>query len=765
MRFNYLKGCLVLVLILIGTTISLSQCPILPTPTIYQENKGAILLGEEISVNSNDLPDNIRTMLSRRLTEEFGIRMVVTPKSQKLSFHKLENVPQDFYSINVDENIRISYSSEASCFYAINSLFQMMSREEQGVNLIKCFVSDHPKYQWRGLHLDVSRHFFTVDEVKRYIDLMSYYKFNTFHWHLTDDQGWRIEIKKYPKLTSVGAYRDSTVIGHYNRSPREYEVKKYGGFYTQEEIKDIVLYAKKRYVTIVPEIEMPGHSRAALAAYPELSCTGETQNVPGLWGIFDDIYCSKEESIRFLQDVLDEVLFLFPSEYIHIGGDEAPKTKWKECEKCQKVIAQNGLKDEHELQSYFIHRMDEYLTAKGRKLIGWDEILEGGLSPNAAVMSWRGFEGGIEAAKQGHYVVMSPGSHCYFDHYQSTLSTEPVAIGGYTPLNKVYAFDPTPEDFSPAEASYVLGGQANLWTEYIPDFSHLEYMTYPRAIALSQTLWCTKKPSYEFFKEVLINHHLPFLKTKEVNYSEALFYPVMQIFEAENGLKIHFKGEGEYRYDLYVTTTDPAKALKGGMVVEKKDTLYFERLKGSDIHEYTFKLSNDLLTQPIIYHWTNHSMIGIKPLQKTTPSPQYPGNEISLSDGVFGAEPWKGYEWVGYRQSEPLIYIYDLGKSSVVEKVQISALEDEGSWIHLPQNFLVEVSKNNKKWKPVKSTSSVFSKSSGKGGFTSGILMNVKKVRYVKIVVQPKERIEGGKPGANNIPWTFLDEIRIIHRL
>jgi hexosaminidase len=358
-------------------------------------------------------------------------------------------------------------------------------------------VKDFPNFQWRGLHLDVSRHFFTVEEIKRFIDLMSYYKFNTFHWHLTDDQGWRIEIKKYPKLTEIGAWRDSTVDNHYTTVPRTYTKARYGGFYTQEQIKDVVAYAEAKYVTIVPEIEMPGHARAALAAYPEYSCTGKAQGVEGLWGIFDDIFCSKPASIQFLKDILDEVIPLFPGQYIHIGGDEAPKTRWHNCPKCQDIMKENHLKDEHELQSYFIRQMDAYVTAKGKKIIGWDEILEGGLSPNAAVMSWRGFDGGLEAAKQGHYVVMTPGSHCYFDHYQGKGKDEPLAIGGYTSLEKVFTFNPIPPDLGPEVSSYILGGQANIWTEYIPAFSKVEYMAYPRAIALSQALWCQEKPKFE----------------------------------------------------------------------------------------------------------------------------------------------------------------------------------------------------------------------------------------------------------------------------
>jgi hexosaminidase len=314
---------------------------------------------------------------------------------------------------------------------------------------------------------------------------------NTFHWHLTEDQGWRIEIKKYPKLTEVGAYRKETIVGHPRRSePRVYDNTPYGGFYTQDEVRDIVAYAKSKFVTVIPEIEMPGHALAALAAYPELSCTGGPFEVATRWGIFDDVYCAgKEETFKFLEDVLTEVMDLFPSQYIHVGGDECPKTKWQKCPDCQKRIKDEGLKDENELQSYFIKRMEKFISSKGRRLIGWDEILEGGLPPEATVMSWRGVEGGIEAAKQDHDVIMTPTTYVYLDYYQSDPQDQPLAIGGYLPLEKVYSFDPEFEELNQEQQKHILGVQGNVWTEYIATPEHLEYMTYPRMIAISEIGW------------------------------------------------------------------------------------------------------------------------------------------------------------------------------------------------------------------------------------------------------------------------------------
>jgi hexosaminidase len=516
-------------------TVSI-PCPVIPTPVSYRQELGYFQLDEGIHLNVKHLPYEIEKYIVNQLKSIYSISCLTDSSVGDITFRKIKNVPLHSYSIDVSQTITITFSSEESCFYAVNSLLQLIEKKENGYLIPHCFLNDFPKFQWRGLHLDVSRHFFTVPEIKRFLDLMAFYKFNTFHWHLTDDQGWRIEIKAYPKLTEIGAWRDSTVIGHYNDQPRQYKQHRTGGFYTQEEVKDIVTYAQDRYISIVPEIEMPGHSRAALAAYPEYSCTGIKQGVPGLWGVFEDIYCSKPETTAFLQEILSEVITLFPSRYLHIGGDEAPKKRWEECLRCQEVIKKNGLKDEHELQSYFIKEMDSFITSKGKKLIGWDEILEGGLSPNAAVMSWQGEEGGIEAAKQSHFVIMSPATHCYFDHYQSRSPQEPLAIGGFLSLEKVYQFDPIPKGLSFLESKYILGGQANLWTEYIPNMKQLEYMAFPRALAMAQSVWCHQKDnSYEQFLSILKNHQFPFLDRMGVNYSQAVFYPQKEIIRTKDG--------------------------------------------------------------------------------------------------------------------------------------------------------------------------------------------------------------------------------------
>lgn len=378
-------------------------------------------------------------------------------------------------------------------------------------------IFDYPQFQWRGLHLDVGRHMFPVEFIKKFIDLLSFYKFNTFHWHLTEDQGWRIEIKKYPKLTEIGSQRAETPIPE-NR--HQGDGVPYGGFYTQDEVREVVAYAAERHITVVPEIEMPGHSVAVLAAYPELGCLGEGYEVRTRWGIADEVFCAGNDDVfELLENVLTEVLELFPGEFIHIGGDECPKVYWETCPKCQARIKAEGLADEHELQSWFIRRMEKWLNEHGRRLIGWDEILEGGLAPNATVMSWRGSQGGIDAANAGHDVVMSPNTYCYLDYYQGEdVDNEPAAIGGYLPLKNVYQFEVIPADIAPDKAHHILGGQGNVWTEYIPTSEQVEYMAYPRAIAISEVVWTHPDDrDYDAF-EARLKKHLPYLEALNVNY-------------------------------------------------------------------------------------------------------------------------------------------------------------------------------------------------------------------------------------------------------
>ena len=446
-----------------------------------------------------------------------------------LIIHSDEHLQKESYTLHISPvGIIINANSAAGVFYAFQTLRQIMridvvadaDDQLRSWQVPSVDISDQPLFLYRGLHLDVCRHFMPVDFVKKYIDLLAYYKMNRFHWHLTDDQGWRIEIKRYPKLQQIAAWRDQTLIGHAGDSIPKYDGKRYGGFYTQEEIKEVVRYANDRGVTIIPEIEMPGHAMAALAAYPELSCTSGPFKVAQTWGVFDDVYCPTEETFTFLENVLDEVIALFPSTYIHIGGDECPKVRWKESDFCQALMKKEGLKDEMELQSYFIQRIEKYLNGKGKSIIGWDEILEGGLAPNATVMSWRGIDGGIASAKSGHDVIMTPGDFCYFDHYQSASKKEPLAIGGLTTVETVYSFDPIPEVLNPEEAKHILGAQGNLWTEYITIPEQAEYMAYPRAMALAEVLWTpVERRSWPSFLDRL-HHQTDRLDGMKVHYAK-----------------------------------------------------------------------------------------------------------------------------------------------------------------------------------------------------------------------------------------------------
>jgi hexosaminidase len=452
-----------------------------------------------------------------RLSADYLARLVKNPSGIDLPVMEGDKPGRDRVFMVIDTAIRnregyalsitpgriiIRARTAAGLFYAVQSIRQLLPVEVEKPEIIEgttitlpaCEIVDEPRFAYRGMHLDVGRHMFPVGAIKKYIDMLALHKINTFHWHLTEDQGWRVEILKYPLLTKVGAYREETLVGHFASSVQKYDGKPYGGYYTRDEIKDIVEYAGSRFVTVIPEIEMPGHSLAALAAYPALSCTGGPFKVATKWGIFEDVYCAgKEETFTFLEDVLSEVMDLFPGKYMHVGGDECPKARWEKCPLCQKRIKEEGLKDETGLQSYFIRRIEKFLASRGKKLIGWDEILEGGIAREATVMSWRGTEGGVAASRLNHDVIMTPCSHLYLDYYQADPAKEPLAIGGYTPLEKVYSFNPVPRGLSAEEETYIIGVQGNLWTEFISSVEHLEYMAYPRTFAVAETGWTPER--------------------------------------------------------------------------------------------------------------------------------------------------------------------------------------------------------------------------------------------------------------------------------
>ena len=514
--------------------ISPGSVAILPRPVHLKVNDGYFEITGKTTIRVDSASRSNGEMLGSLLSPSMGYELKLrngkrVRNSITLAVDpSLVDLQEEGYLLRVDgRGISIKAPAGAGIFYGIQTLRQLLPEEifseipSSDIRwVVPCVeIRDYPRFKWRGMHLDVCRHFMPVEFVKKYIDLIALHKMNRCHLHLTDDQGWRIEIEKYPKLAEISAWRDETLVGHYKDEPRRFDGQVHGGFYSHDEIRDLVAFAAARYVTIVPEIEMPGHSQAALAAYPELSCTGGPFKVRTFWGISKEVFCAgNEKTFEFLQDVLAEVMDLFPGEYIHVGGDECPKDRWEKCPKCQARIREEGLRDEHELQSYFIRRMEKFLAAHNRRLIGWDEILEGGLAPNATVMSWRGEAGGIAAAGAGHDVVMTPYGYTYFDYYQADPENEPLAIGGFLPLDKVYSYDPVPAKLEGKQRDHILGVQGQVWTEYIPTPEKAEYMAYPRACAMAEIGWTLlEQKDFDKFYKVLARH-LKRLDYLHVNY-------------------------------------------------------------------------------------------------------------------------------------------------------------------------------------------------------------------------------------------------------
>ncbi|MEZ4802889.1 MAG: glycoside hydrolase family 20 protein [Gelidibacter sp.] len=655
--------------------------------------------------------------------------------------YKLEISPQQ---------IIINANSGQGAFYAVQSLRQLFPEEFENSTFkessfkIQCqIIKDEPQFIYRGMHLDVARHFFSMEFIKKYIDALAMLKLNTFHWHLTDDQGWRIEIKKYPKLQEIAAYRKETLIGHYNTEPQQFDGKRYGGFYTQEEIKDIVAYADKRFITIIPEIEMPGHSQAIISAYPHLGCTGKQVASATKWGVFEEVLCPKEDTFTFLENVLDEVIQLFPSKYIHIGGDEAPKTHWKNCPVCQKKIKDLGLKDEHGLQSYFISRIEKYLNSKGREIIGWDEILEGGLAPNATVMSWRGDSGAIEAAKQHHKVIMTPTSHMYFDYYQSNDDGEPLAIGGYLPLEKVYSFNPIPKGLSADESTYILGAQGNLWTEYIQNGKQVEYMVFPRMLALSEVVWSkTENKSYDNFVQ-RVEYFYTRLDALDINYANHLF-------EVEGNLT----SDG---YELKTLTQDKTiRITLDGSEPSLKSDVYFKPIpitKNTNIKAAVFDAEKQLgktFAQTINYH----KAVGKKITLNVEPNKAYSGSGAEgLINGISGSDTRYGdKEWLGFWGDDVEIMI-DLGEEMEINSIETRFYNAPGQWIYAPLNIEVTFDNGEK----ISTT-----KIPVANAHLKAIKLNTNiNSRYLKLNIENYGTIPEGKQGAGNKAWTFIDEIII----
>ncbi len=505
---------------------------IIPAPKSVNVLMGQFAISQKTTIqyeNPNDR--NTAILFQDFLKEKYQVNLPVTKYSSKKSVSTIlftskgaENIVTEGYKLNITPASITLTGKEAGMFYGFQSLIQLFPIEKITNIYIPCAeINDEPRFQYRGMHLDVTLHFFPVSFVKKFINMMAQYKLNTFHWHLTEDQGWRIEIKKYPELTKSGAWRAQTLIGSAQKDdPIGYDNTPHGGFYNQDEIRDVIKYASERHITIIPEIELPGHCISALVAYPDLACgdnPGPFKTIES-WGIYEDVFCAgKESTFEFLENVLTEVMELFPSKYIHIGGDEVPKTRWKSCKYCQKRIKDNNLKDEFELQSYFVQRIEKFINSKGRAIIGWDEILEGGLAPNATLMSWRGEKGGIAAAKQNHDVIMAPNDYIYFDHYQAKPEQEPIGFPGFNPLERVYGYNPAPESLTPDQKQHILGAEACVWTEYMATPAKVEYMILPRLLAFSEITWTPlERKSYKNFQEERLPIHLAKLDKTDVIY-------------------------------------------------------------------------------------------------------------------------------------------------------------------------------------------------------------------------------------------------------
>lgn len=677
---------------------------------------------------------------------------VMLKQSGRIQFKQINHDvagQHDYYELNIDaKGIVIGASTAPAAFYAVQTLLQLAEENQSSGAIPALTIKDYAQFTYRGAHLDVSRHFFTTDEVKAFITYLARYKMNKFHWHLTDDQGWRIEIKSHPKLTAIGAFRAVTDDVKDSKLTKD---GRYGGFYTQEQIKDVVAYAQKLQIEVIPEIEMPGHAQAALAAYPELSCTGGPFEVGTTWGVMDDIYCPKEATFALLEDVIDEVVTLFPSRYIHIGGDEAPKTRWKACAHCQEMIKKEGLKDEFELQSYFIKRMEKYINAKGKSIIGWDEILEGGLAPNATVMSWTGIEGGIHAAKSGHDAIMTPVSHMYLDYYQGNPQSEPLAFNAELRLDKVYSFNPIPKELTAQEAKHILGPQANMWTEYITNFKHVEYMLFPRLLALSEVAWGTSKPeAYKSFENRVI-HEFGYLDRKKINYSKAIFELNGSIVSKEGKMYYELstiKNDGTIRYttDGSIPTAQ-SKPYQGPIVVNQTMTINAANF-GVD------RMIGSVLKQDFVISKSTGKSIQLQ----NEPNEAYQANgAATLVDGVYGNKQYFKKNWLGFN-GQDLVATIAMGDAVSFSTVELNVVNQNASWIYYPQAVKVYVSQDNQNFTLVKEVGQeVIAGSNG----TIKLQFATQTAKFVKVEVQHLRKIPAGSTGAGYPAWVFVDELSV----
>ncbi len=728
---------------------------IIPTPISTIQKEGHFELNNETILYYDSATINSKNFLQSFLLEHYKIKLkskqfngdfkAIKNSTNTITLHEQAS-EKETYLLNVEQNKIIIEGSESGVFYGMQTLIQLLPTEISNKKIPCLTIFDAPRFSYRGLHLDVARHFFPVSFIKKYIDFLALHKLNTFHWHLTDDQGWRIEIKKYPLLTKIGSIRSQTLIGPYGSN--KYDGKKYGGFYTQAEIKEVINYASKRYINIIPEIEMPGHSLAALASYPFLGCTKGPYKVLETWGVADDALCAGNDSTyQFYENVLDEIISLFPSTFIHIGGDECAKTRWKDCKVCQEKMKEHHLKDEHELQGYFIGEIEKHINKKGKKIIGWDEIMEGGLAPNAAVMSWRGEEGGIAAAKQQHEVVMTPGTPLYFDHTQS-INEDSVTQGGLNTLKDVYNYNPIPEALMLHETPYILGAQANMWTEYMDNEKKVEYMLFPRIAALSEALW-TKldHKNYTTFEE-----KIPAIFARydlwKINYSKAYFDLESHVINNDSG-KIFWHLISKNKLGkIYCTVPNQNEKQINEVVPISQSGEYKAILKDE---------KNNPLSSEINQTFFINKATG-KPISiSVQPNKSYAANGAkTLVDGIQNKMGMpKSAQFLGF-WGDDVEVIIDLQEEMNVDSILLHSFEQKASWIYRPKEVTFMLSYDGINYTQNAEKSEI-------SGISNLIYCQKisSKARFLKISIKNIGLIPENNPGAGNNAWIFLDEIEV----
>lgn len=718
---------------------------------IYPENN------QKMQDNAEFLVDYVERQTGVKLTSHAGMPV---DGAICLTLDLSDDNAEAYKLIVNDKRVCISGASEAGVFYGIQTLRKSLPvAQDINVNLSAVEIYDKPRFAYRGAMLDVARHFYTVDEVKTFIDMLALHNINRFHWHLTDDQGWRIEIKKYPKLMSVASERKETVVGRWYSGI--YDGKPYGGYYTQDELRDVIDYAAKRHITIIPEVDLPGHMQAALTAYPELGCTGRPYEVRTIWGVSQDVLCvGNDFTLQFVKDVLSEVADIFPSEYIHIGGDECPKVRWEKCPKCQERIKSLGLKSdakhtkEQRLQSYMIQEAAKYLKEKGKRIIGWTEILEGGLVPDATLMSWIGESGGIEAAHQHHDVIMTPNTYLYFDYYQSKkVEDEPLAIGGYLPIEKTYNYEPMPKELTEEEQQYIKGVQANLWTEYIPIFSQVQYMVLPRLGAAAEVQWTD--PSKKDYKDFLrrVPHLVAVYDCYGWNYATHV-YDVNVDMKADTVNHV-------LNVQLSTMADDPIYYTLDGQDPTEKSLKYTKPftidqsvvLKTMAVHpDRTSKISVDTIR-------FNKATLKAVVLLQPNESRFSPDGPVVLVDGRNGNHSFDTGAWLTVAGND-LEAVINMQAETILSSASVHVYVRKDAWLFDARGFSVSVSSDNKNYKEVASQEyKQMQESDSDGIIEHELSFDPCKATYVKIKVISEKSMPDWHWDAGKAPFLLVDEI------